>query len=434
MGATFRSLAVRDFRLFVTGHTLSQIGTWMQRLAVIWAVFEITGSGVAVGVASGCLFGPALVLSPVAGLLADRRDRRNILIATKAGLTATAVLFAAVAFAGPSNPLPYFAISLLFGVVETFDIPARMSFVHEIVKEQDLTNAIGLHAGGMNISRVVGPSLSGFLISSVGGEWCFVVNAALSLAVLGSMLAIKSRPARHAASQHAGGVLTGFRVAWMNHDLRSTLAMFAPLSVFAMAFPVTLPLFAERSLDGGAALFAMLFAAISVGSMAGVIVVARKSVVGLGFLSRASLWTGLTMAALAASPSAAIALVAAIAVGAATMAVITGAMTVIQLNAPAEIRGRVLALFSMTAIGSKALGGLLTGWIVDVSNPRAAIALGAAVAAIVSVWGYLAQRGAPTGRAHRVDHPPAAGSDALASPVHRFGRLGGIGRPDDESG
>ena len=377
-------------------HAVSQMGTWMQRLAVIWAVFEITGSGVAVGVASVCLFGPALVLSPVAGLLADRRDRRNILIATKAGLTATAVLFAAVALADPSNPLPYFAVSLLFGVVETFDIPARMSFVHELVKKQDLTNAVGLHAGAMNISRVVGPSLSGFLISSVGGEWCFVVNAALSLAVLGSMLAIKSRPTRHAASQHPGGVLAGFRVAWMNHDLRSPLAIFAPLSVFAMAFPVTLPLFAERSLDGGAAVFALLFAAISAGSTAGAIIVARKSVVGLGFLSRASLWTGLTMAALAASPSTAIALVAAIAVGAATMAVITGAMTVIQLNAPTDIRGRVLALFSMTAIGSKALGGLLTGWIVDVSNPRAAIALGAAVAVVVGGWGYLVQRGAPT--------------------------------------
>lgn len=392
LGTTFRSLAVRDYRIFVTGHTVSQTGTWMQRLAVIWAVFEITDSGTAVGVASACLFGPAIVLSPLAGLVADRRESRGLLVTTKVGLVLSAVALAAVAFTQPSTPAPYLVAALLFGVVETFDIPVRMIFVGVLVDREDLSNAVGLNSAAMNGSRIVGPALGGALISGAGVEWCFAVNIGLAAIVLVSMLTIRARSQPDTAPAPDRRMLLGFGVAWRDATLKASLLAYTVVGVFAIVFPVTLPLFAERSLGGGPETFTLLFSALSLGAIAGGLVVARRAVPGLGFLGASSLATALTMAALAASGSVVVAVLAAVTVGAATMAFMGGVVTVVQLNAPAETRGRVLALVSMVGIGSRAVGGPILGVIIDAINARASLFLGAAVSGIVGAWMLLSTR------------------------------------------
>lgn len=395
MRSTFRSLAVRDFRIFVTGHTVSQTGTWMQRLAVIWAVFEITDSGTAVGVASACVFGPAIVLSPLAGLVADRRESRSLLVATKVGLVIAAVVLTGVVFSHPSTPTPYLVAALLFGVVETFDIPVRMIFVGALVDREDLPNAIGLNSSAMNGSRIVGPALGGALISGAGVEWCFAVNIGLAAIVLVSMLTIRTRSQPDTAPAPDRRMLLGFGIAWREPTLRASLLAYTVVGVFAIVFPVTLPLFAERSLGGGPETFTLLFSALSLGAIAGGLVVARRAMPGLGFLGTSSIATALTMAALAASGDVVAAVLAAVTVGAATMAFMGGVVTVVQLNAPAATRGRVLALVSMVGIGSRAVGGPILGVIVDAINARASLFLGAAVAGVVGVWMLLATRRVP---------------------------------------
>ena len=392
MRNTFRSLAVRDFRVFVTGHTVSQMGTWMQRLAVIWAVFEITDSGTAVGVASACVFGPAIVLSPLAGLVADRHESRSLLVATKVGLVITAVVLTGVAFSHPSTTAPYLVAALLFGVVETFDIPVRMIFVGALVGREDLSNAIGLNSSAMNGSRIVGPALGGVLISGAGVEWCFAVNIGLAAIVLVSMLTIRTRSQPDTLLAPDRRMLLGFGVAWREPTLRASLLAYTVVGVFAIVFPVTLPLFAERSLGGGPETFTLLFSALSLGAIAGGLVVARRAMPGLGFLGTSSIATALTMAALAASGGVVVAVLAAVTVGAATMAFMGGVVTVVQLNAPAATRGRVLALVSMVGIGSRAVGGPILGVIIDAINARASLFLGAAVSGIVGVWMLLATR------------------------------------------
>ena len=383
---------MRDYRIFVTGHTVSQTGTWMQRLAVIWAVYEITDSGTAVGVASACLFGPAIVLSPLAGLVADRRESRGLLVTTKVGLVLSAMALAAVAFTQPSTPAPYLVAALFFGVVETFDIPVRMIFVGVLVDREDLSNAVGLNSAAMNGSRIVGPALGGALISGAGVEWCFAVNIGLAAIVLVSMLTIRARSQPDAAPATDRRMLLGFGVAWREATLRASLLAYTVVGVFAIVFPVTLPLFAERSLGGGPETFTLLFSALSLGAIAGGLVVARRAMPGLAFLGASSLATALTMAALAASRSVVVAVLAAVLVGAATMAFMGGVVTVVQLNAPAETRGRVLALVSMVGIGSRAVGGPILGVIIDAINARASLFLGAAVSGIVGVWMLLSTR------------------------------------------
>jgi len=392
MRSTFRSLAVRDYRIFLTGHTVSQTGTWMQRLAVIWAVFEITDSGVAVGVASACLFGPAIVLSPLAGLVADRRESHRLLVTTKVGLVATAVALAAVAFTEPATPAPYLVAAVLFGVVETFDIPVRMTFVGDLVDREDLSNAIGLNSAAMNGSRIVGPALGGALISGVGVEWCFAVNIALAAVVLFSMLTIRTRSQPEGTPTPDRRMLLGFGVAWREPVLKTGLLAYTVVGSFAIVFPVTLPLFAERSLGGGPETFTLLFSALSLGAIAGGLVVARRSMPGLGFLAAGSIATAVTMAVLAASNGVLMAALAAVAVGAATMIFMGAVVTIVQLNAPAATRGRVLALVSMIGIGSRAVGGPILGAVIDAVNARASLYLGAAVSGIVGVWLLLSVR------------------------------------------
>ena len=262
----------------------------MQRLAVIWAVFEITDSGTAVGVASACLFGPAILLSPLAGLVADRRESRSLLVATKVGLVLSAAALAAVAFAQPSTPTPYLVAAVLFGVVETFDIPVRMIFVGALVDREDLSNAVGLNSAAMNGSRIVGPALGGALISGAGVEWCFAVNIGLAAIVLASMLTIRSRSRLAEATPPPDRrMLLGFGVAWRAPALRSCLLAYTVVGVFAIVFPVTLPLLAERSLGGGPGTFTLLFSALSLGAIGGGIAVARQAMPDLGFLAAASI-------------------------------------------------------------------------------------------------------------------------------------------------
>ena len=228
-----------------------------------------------------------------------------------------------------------------------------MTFVGELVDRSDLPSAVGINTAVMNGSRVVGPAFGGMLISGVGVEWCFAVNIVLASAVLVSMLAVRPRPRSQDRRSDEGGLLVGFRIGWEDTILRFALLSFTYMTVFVIVFPVTLPLLAERSLNGGAGTFTLLFAALSLGSISGALLVARHSTPDSAFLGTAAVWTAVTMAALAFAPNIVVAVLVSLAVGSSTMAFMTGAITVVQLNAPPEQRGRVLALVSMIGVGSR---------------------------------------------------------------------------------
>ncbi|MGH9040333.1 MAG: MFS transporter, partial [Acidimicrobiia bacterium] len=292
---TFRSLRVRNFRLFFLGQGVSMVGTWMQSVALVWLVLDRTGSGVALGLTTALQFAPVLVLSPIAGLVADRLDKQRLFLFTQgaAGLQATAM---AVLVLSGTETLPLiYALTLVFGVVTAFDQPVRRALVVELVDESQVPNAVGLNSALMTGSRILGPAVAGVLIAGAGVGWCFAANAASYGAVLTALLRMDRLPRlRREPSTEASGraVLEGFAYAWRTPEVRLPILLVAVVGTFAFNFPVLLPLLAGRTLHGGASAFSLLYSVMSVGSLAGALLVARQSRIGGRWLAWASVAFG----------------------------------------------------------------------------------------------------------------------------------------------
>jgi MFS family permease len=386
--ATFRSFASRNFRLFFGGQLISQAGTWMQSVAITWLVLDLTGSGVALGLVTAAEFLPILVLGAWSGVIADRVDRHRVMLCTQTAFLALATTLSVLTLTDHITVGALFGLSLVFGIINAFDNPSRRALVVELVPESDVPNAVGLNSALMTGSRVVGPALAGLLIAGPGAGVCFVVNAATYMAVILALLRMNRARFRSSprVAKARGQMREGLRYLWRTPELRLPMILMAVVGTVAFNYPVTLPLLAERSFHGAASTFTMLFATLSLGSVVGALVVARRSSVGLGFLVRSGAGLALSTLALAAAPTLPLAVLATVAVGFCNVLMISGANTVVQLRAAPPMRGRVLALLTVVFLGSTPIGSPVIGAVAELTDVRVALLLGSLATGLATAW------------------------------------------------
>ncbi len=417
--ATFRSFASRNFRLFFGGQLISQAGTWMQSVAITWLVFDLTGSGVALGLVTAAEFLPILLLGAWAGVIADRVDRHRVMICTQTAFLVLATTLSVLTLSDGITVGALFALSLVFGIINAFDNPSRRALVVELVPETDVPNAVGLNSALMTGSRVVGPALAGVLIAGPGAGVCFVVNAVTYVAVIVALLRMNRARFRSSprVAKAKGQLREGLRYLWRTPELRLPIILMAVVGTMAFNYPVTLPLLAERTFHGTASTFTMLFATLSVGSLFGALVVARRASVDLGFLVRSGAGLAVATLALAAAPTLPLAVLATLAVGFCNVSMISGANTVVQLRTAPPMRGRVLALLTVVFLGSTPIGSPIIGAVAELTDVRVALALGGIATGLAAAWTMRQMRalrrasqprGAPAGLVDTGFEPAAA--------------------------
>ena len=392
---TFASFRVRNFRLFFLGQGISQIGNWMTLIAQTLLVLDITHSGVAVGFLAACQFGPVLLLGAWAGLVADRSDKRHLLLIVQVVAMAQSFLLGALAFMDDPPLAALFAVASLGGLCMAFDNPARRAFVVEMVPEDLVHNAVSLNSAMMTSSRVIGPALGGLLITTVGYGWAFWADGLSYIAVLVSLWLMRTEELRPStpAVRGKGQVRQGLRYVRDTPVLAVPLAMMAVVGTLSFNFQVVLPLLVTRTFDRSKATFTILFSCISLGSLVGALWTARRRSIGVIDVVKASFAFGVTMLALAVAPSIAWAFPIGAVMGMASIGFLTASTAIVQTKAAPEMRGRVLALQAMVFLGSTPIGGPIVGYVSEHLGPRYAIAMGGFAGVGAAAWGAMTLRG-----------------------------------------
>jgi len=410
---TFRSLRIRNYRLFFFGQLVSVTGTWMQTVAQSWLVLNITGSGLALGVTVALQFLPMLLFGMWGGLIADRGDKRRLLLGTQvaSGLLA-AVLWALVATSTVELWMVY-VLAFLLGIVTMIDMPTRQSFVIEMVGPEEVPNAVGLNSAMFNTGRLLGPAAAGLLIATVGIAPAFLANAVSFVAVIAALLAM--RPDELHLRRRRGDVRAGLHYVWDDPTLRSTLLLVSVLGMFGFNFAVVLPLLARFTFAGGAGLYSIFTSLTAAGSLAGALYAASRIEPTRRRLVSSALAFGVLLVLAAASPGPVVAGIVLAAVGVAVMLFLATANTMLQLNSEPAMRGRVMALYGLVFLGSTPLGGPLLGWISGRWGARTGLGLGgvlSVVAALVAMWSSSRPSGSTSVRFRRrsTDRAPAGES------------------------
>jgi MFS family permease len=391
---TFRSLRHRNFRLYFSGLLVSTIGRWLSTAVLTLLVLELTDSGIAVGILAACQFGPMLVGGAWAGLLADRHDKRRLLIVVQSLGLLQGLALAALAFQPEPPLLLIYAMAVLGGCINALDNPARRSMIPELVPDDDLQNAVSLHSALMTLSKVIGPALGGLLIETVGYGWALMVFAVSHVAVV-SGLAMMDKRTLHPApptSPAKGQVRAGLRYVLTVPELRISLAMLAVIGTLAYNFQVVFPLFVYRTFGGDGQMFTLLFSVTSLGSLVFALAVARRRTASLGGVVRAAFALGASLSVFALSPTLAVAFPLALLVGGTSTLLVNVMNALLQHRCEPEMRGRVMALQAILFIGTTPIGGPLVGWVSEVYDPRAALALGGVATLLTAAWGAVAAR------------------------------------------
>ena len=406
MPKTFRSLRNYNYRVWAAGAMVSNIGTWMQRTAQDWLVLtELTDkNATAVGIVMSLQFGPSLLLLPLTGYVADRYDRRKVLLATQTAQGLLALGLGLLTLTGTVQLWHVYLFALLLGCVTAFDAPARQTFVSELVGEEDLTNAVALNSTSFNAARMVGPAVAGVLIASTGTGWVFVINAASYLGVLLSltMLRVEHLHRRGKAPRAEGGLLAGLRYVWSRPDLKAVLFMLFLLGTFGLNFPIFISTMAVGPFQAGASHYGGLTSAMAVGSVAGALFTASRAKPHIARLINASLIFGVGCALAAVMPSYGLFGFVLVFIGISAQTFTTSINTVVQLSTEPAMRGRVMAILLAILMGATPLGAPLVGWVADTFGPRWALGVGAASGIASAIVGLLYRRRA---RAARVAQP-----------------------------
>lgn len=382
---TFRSLHVRNYRLYFFAQLISVSGTWMQTIAQAWLVLHLTGSGVDLGIVTGLQFLPMLLFGPFGGLVADRVDKRRLLYFTQAAGGLLALTLGILDATHVVALWQVYLLATLLGVVNLFDNPARQTFVMEMVGRDDLPNAVSLNTVVMNASRVVGPAIGGVVIIVVGLEACFFVNAASYIAVVIGLALMRASELHRTepVARAKGQIRDGFRYVWRRPPLRNTLLAMAVIGVFAYNFQVTLALLAKTTFHGGAGTYSLLTSSMGVGAVVGGLLAAHRARPTTKLLYGLALLFGALLAGVAFAPTLAVASVLIVLMGAASIGFIATANASLQLQSDPSMRGRVMALYAMAFLGSTPIGAPLVGAIAQWTNPRISLAVGA-VATVVA--------------------------------------------------
>lgn len=371
MSPTFRALHNHNYRLYATGGVVSNVGTWMQRVAQDWLVVLLAvNDGTALGITTGLQFLPALLLSPYAGLIADRFPKQRLLQVTQSVMAVTAFLLGILAVTGAVEVWHVYVLAFVFGVGSAFDAPARQSFVSEMVEPEDLSNAVGLNSASFNAARVAGPALAGLLIGVFGGGveatgWVIVLNGFSYAAVLFALrrMVVADLNVSPREERHKGMIRDAVRYLRGRPDLMMVLSVVFFAGTFGLNFQMTSALMATQVFHKGATEFGILGSAMAVGSLTGALMAARRTRIRLRLVAGAAMLFGVVeiLAGLVPSYLTYVAIVPFLGFTALTM--ITAANTTMQLATAPGLRGRVMALYLMVFMGGTPLGSPFIGWI-----------------------------------------------------------------------
>jgi MFS family permease len=365
-----RALRHRNYRLFFVGQGISLVGTWLTRVATSWLIYRLTGSALLLGLVSFAGQVPTFLLAPFAGVLIDRWNRHRILVATQCVAMVQSALLATFALTGTITVAHVIVLSIVQGLVNAFDMPARQSFVVEMVESrEDLPNAIALNSTLVNGSRLIGPSIAGVLIALVGEGWCFAIDAVSYVAVIASLLAMRVPPHVRAASSPRvlAALREGAAYAAAFAPIRSLLLFLALVSFTGVPYMVLMPLFAAEVLGGGPHTLGLLMGAAGVGALSGALWLAsRRTVLGLGrALVVAGALLGLGLIGYALSPWQWLSMVLLFAVGAGMMVSMGASNTILQTLVDEDKRGRVMGLYAMAFFGMSPFGSLAAGALAE---------------------------------------------------------------------
>jgi len=384
---SFNSLEVPNYRRYFTGQLISLSGTWMQTVAAVWVVLSLTGSGVAVGLTTALQFLPMLLIGAWGGLLADRIPKRRLLMTTQALMAIPALGLFAVTATGVVTPWMVYLAVFAMGSVNAIDNPTRQSFVIEMVGPDRVVNAVSLNSVIVQAARIVGPAFAGILIATVGVVPCFALNALTFLAMILALW--RMDPARlHApppAQHEPGAIRAGLRYVLRTPELMVPLALMALVGTLGFNFQVVLPLLAKFSFESGAMTYAALVSAMAVGSIVGALVNGHRGRTGPRLIAGGALAFGVAALWAAAMPSLAFEVPALMLLGAASVTFAATINSTLQLAVSPEMRGRVMALYSVVFLGSTPIGGPLSGWLAQAYDPRVALLL-AAASGLAAAW------------------------------------------------
>lgn len=385
-----RALRHRNFRLFFCGQLLSLPGTWIQMVAQSWLIYRLTDSAVLLGLAGFANQFPVFLMAPLGGAVADRLDRRRLLVATQAASSVLALGLAALTLSGQVAVWHVFALAALLGVVNGFDLPARQAFTVELVGREDLPNAIALNSSAFNAARLVGPAVAGVLVAVAGEGWCFLINGLSYATVLAALLAMRLTPLERPL--HTGSLLAhiadGVRFVRGHVAISSLLLLLGMVSLAGMPYAVLMPVFADRILGGGAAGLGILMSCAGGGALVGALVLAaRPSPQGLGaWVPRAAFGFGLGLLAFSLSRSFWLSGLLLVPTGLAMMVQMAASNTLLQLLVPDALRGRVMSLYSMMFMGMAPLGALLAGALADQLGAPATVGAGGLLCMLAALW------------------------------------------------
>jgi len=386
---TLRALRHRNFQLFFSGQLISLVGTWMQNVAQAWLVYRLTGSALLLGAVGFSSQIPVLLIAPIGGTTVDRVNRQRLVIATQTASMILAAVLAWLTLSGRVQVWHIFVLASLLGVVNAFDIPGRQSFLIDMVGRDDLMNAIALNSSMFNGARVVGPAVAGILIAKIGEGWCFAINAISYIAVIIGLLLMNVHcPLRSNSNSHLADIVEGFRWANSVKVIRALLLLIGLVSLVGMPYTILMPVFADKILHGGARGLGILMGATGVGALLGALTLAsRQGVRGLGRLvawSCGGFGVGLILFSLSRWFWLSATLL--LPVGYSVMLQMASTNTLIQTMVPDQLRGRVMALYSMMFMGMAPFGALSGGALAHRIGAPAAVAVGGAACVLGAIW------------------------------------------------
>jgi MFS family permease len=392
---TFRSLRIRNYRLFFFGQLVSVSGTWMQQLAQDWLVLRLTNRSLPVGITTALQFAPVLVLGVWGGLIADRLDKRKLLLATQATMATLALALGILTATGAVRLWMIYLLALLLGCATSFDMPARQSFVTEMVGSEHLGNAVGLNSAVFNAARIIGPAAAGVMIGVLGIAPAFIINAVSYLAVMGSLWRMDPLQLYRQApvERSRGQVREGLRYVWATPTLRWTILLMGVVATFGLNFRVALPLLSRFTFHGGPSLYGVLASLMAVGSVAGALTAASRSRPTQALLLWSVAGFGVSALVMGFLTTPLLAGILLLPVGFFSIAWISTANTTVQLGSAPEMRGRVMSIYGLVLLGSAPLGALLIGWMSEQWGPRSTLLLAGATGLIAGGVAFLVRPG-----------------------------------------
>ena len=396
----FRSLSVPNYRIWFAGALVSNVGTWMQRTAQDWIVLtQLTDyNATAVGIVMALQFGPQLVLMPWSGLIADRFDRRRLLMLTQSLMGLLGLGLGLITVTGVVELWHVYLFALGLGIVAAIDAPARQTFVSELVPDDSLSNAVALNSASFNGARLIGPAVAGVLTVAVGAGWVFLINAVTFAFTVGAMMLLRTNELRiqPRAPRERGQLVAGFRYVWKRPDIVAVLVTVFLVGTFGFNFAIFTSTMATVEFGMGASEFGMLSSIMAVGSVAGALLSARRSRPRMRLVVAGAFFFGLTCSIAALMPTYIAFAISLAFVGFSSLTLMTTANAYVQTTTEPAMRGRVMALYMAIFAGGTPLGAPLVGWVADLFGPRWAIAVAAAsgliAAAVVMFWMVKYQR------------------------------------------